>query len=248
MVTLFIIALAILFIAGVTFYFWRRSAPDTADNALPPMFDARSLFSDPVADEAAEKERLLAVRSDHARELLSRAEKGDRDALADAKQAGNAELYDQVLTTLVNHADSDAQLLSLMSYVTTNELKVNVSLARAVIVSWQKSPDRHSTAKALHFAALSDDAALYGETIEAALQFRRAGKLPDVSASELSALFDGEFWILSSRSRSSGAGFVLKQTLTDARRELEGHTGSPSVSAGNSPNEALPHGRASDIT
>jgi len=148
MVTLFIIALAILFISGITIYFWRRSAPDTTDNVLPPMLDARSLFSDPAADEAAERERLLAVRSDHARELLSRAAKGDRDALADARQAGNAELYDQVLTTLVNNADSDARLLSLMSYVTTNKLKVNVPLARVVIASWQKSPDRHSTAKA----------------------------------------------------------------------------------------------------
>src|SRR6185436_4016064 len=99
---------------------------------------------------------------------------------------------------------------------------------------------RDGTAKALHFAALSDDADLYGGTVELALELWRDGKLTNVSADELRALFDGEFWILSARTRSSGAGFVLKRSLANARRELETHTASPSVSAGNSPNEALP--------
>jgi hypothetical protein len=53
------------------------------------------------------------------------------------------------------------------------------------------------------------------------LQLWRAAKLGDISPVELRALFDGEFWVLSSRSRSSGAGFVLKRTLDGARRELE---------------------------
>ncbi|HJZ80521.1 MAG TPA: hypothetical protein VKD91_09250, partial [Pyrinomonadaceae bacterium] len=56
---------------------------------------------------------------------------------------------------------------------------------------------------------------------EQALQLWHEGKLSAVSALELKALFEGEFWILSSRSRSSGAGFVLKRTLDSARRELE---------------------------
>jgi hypothetical protein len=34
-------------------------------------------------------------------------------------------------------------------------------------------------------------------------------------------LFDGEFWVLSARTRSSGAGFILKRKLASARRELE---------------------------
>jgi hypothetical protein len=71
------------------------------------------------------------------------------------------------------------------------------------------------------FAALSDDADVYQGAVEQALRFWREGKLSDVSAIELRALFDGEFWILSSRTRSSGAGFVLKRTLDSARRELE---------------------------
>jgi hypothetical protein len=178
--------------------------------------------------------------------LLDRARAGDKSALHDAKESGDADLYDRILNELVDRVDSDAALLSLTSFVAQNELPVSVALARAAVASWQKSPSREGTAKALHFAALSDDADLYGNAVEQALTLWRDGKLANVSAQELRALFDGEFWILSARTRSSGAGFVLKRTLADARRELESHTGSPSVKEGYSPDEALPHGRASD--
>ena len=146
---------------------------------------------------------------------------GERDALAAAHANGDAAFYDRVLNELVKCADSDPKLLALMSYVTQNELPVNVNLAKAVIASWQKSPDRNGTSKALHFAALSDDAGIYREAVDHALRLWREGKLQDISPLELRTLFDGEFWILSSGTRSSGAGFVLKQSLADARRELE---------------------------
>jgi hypothetical protein len=32
---------------------------------------------------------------------------------------------------------------------------------------------------------------------------------------------NSEFWVLSSNTRSSGAGFVLKRTLSNATRELK---------------------------
>jgi len=153
--------------------------------------------------------------------LLDRARGGDKSALIDASESGDAALYDRVLNSFVQQSDSDAALLSLMSFVAQNELRVNVLLAKAAIVSWKNSPNRNSTAKALHFAALSDDATLYRETVEDAIRLWREEKLSDLTATELRALFDGEFWVLSSRPRSSGAGFVLKQTLADARRELE---------------------------
>jgi len=172
--------------------------------------------------------------------LLERAIAGDKSALSDAKESGDAALYDRILNELVERVESDAALLSLMSFVAQNELPVSVALAKAAVTSWRKSPSREGTAKALHFAALSDDADLYGGTVELVLEFWREGKLANVSANELRALFDGEFWILSARTRSSGAGFVLKRTLANARRELESHTGSPSVSEGNSANEAPP--------
>lgn len=154
-------------------------------------------------------------------ELLSRARNGERSVLAEATEAGDEQLYDQLLGEMVRVADTDAKVLALMSYVGTNELRVNEALASAILAAWRKSPDRSSTSKALHFAALSDDAKLYGDAVEETLEFWRTGKLAGVPAIELRALFDGEFWVLSSRTRSSGAGFVLKRTLDSARRELE---------------------------
>jgi len=70
-------------------------------------------------------------------------------------------------------------------------------------------------------AALSDDAQLYEDAVQTALRFWRESKPVATSAAELKALFESEFWVLSSGTRSSGAGFVLKRTLANARRELE---------------------------
>jgi hypothetical protein len=73
----------------------------------------------------------------------------------------------------------------------------------------------------LHIAALADDAKNYGRAVELVLMSWRDGTLSDVSARELQALFNSEYWVLSSRIRTSGAGFVLKETLSSANRELE---------------------------
>ena len=165
------------------------------------------------------------AKAEEASALIARAKNGERSVLEEVSEAGDEDLYDRLLNELVEGADSNAKLLSLMSYVGTHELPVNTALASAVLKSWQESPDRSTTSKALHFAALSDDANVYREAVEAALAFWREGKLSGVSAMELRALFDGEFWILSSGTRSSGAGFVLKRTLDSARRELEAAAG-----------------------
>ena len=89
------------------------------------------------------------------------------------------------------------------------------------IRAWQESPNRNSTTTLLHVAALSDNAKTYGRAIEMVLMSWRDGRLSDISAHELQSLFNSEYWVLSSRARSSGAGFVLKQTLSSANRELE---------------------------
>jgi hypothetical protein len=221
MVTLLLIALAIFAVIGIGLYFWQQSAPDDYERVLPPLPDARGLFADTSSSSEAEMKMAMLAQEAAQVALIARAQNDERSALDDAYQTKDAALYDRVLTELLKPADSDAKLLSLMSYVTTNELPVNAELATAVLASWQKSPNRSGTSKALHFAALSDDADVYKGAVEQALQFWRERKLSDVSAIELRALFDGEFWILSSRTRSSGAGFVLKRTLDSARRELE---------------------------
>jgi hypothetical protein len=93
--------------------------------------------------------------------------------------------------------------------------------AIAAIRAFQESPDKTSTTNLLHVAALTDDAKTFGRAIELVLMSWRDRSL-SVSAKDLQALFNSEYWVLSSRTRTSGAGFVLKQTLSDANRELEG--------------------------
>jgi len=245
-ITAFVLVLAVLLLSGIGLYFWQKSARDDSERILPPNPDFYGLFGEQPANTEMKTQADIEHAALVASSLLDRARAGDKSALIDAKGSGDADLYDRILNELVDRVDSDAALLSLMSFVAQNELPVSVALARAAVASWQKSPSREGTAKALHFAALSDDADLYGDAVEQALTLWRDGQLANVSAQELRALFDGEFWILSARTRSSGAGFVLKRTLADARRELESHTGSPTVNEGYSPDEALPHGRASD--
>ena len=101
------------------------------------------------------------------------------------------------------------------------ELEARKVLAEEFIDMWQVSPDRISTAKMLHLAALADDADTFRIAVETALNVWQRGSVPDLSAGELQTLFNSEFWILSSAARSSGAGFVLKRTLSRAKRELE---------------------------
>jgi len=93
--------------------------------------------------------------------------------------------------------------------------------AIAAIREYQKSPNRNTTAKLLHAAALSDNAKNYERAIELVLLSWRDRSLNDLSAKELQSLFNSEYWVLSSRTRTSGAGFVLKETLSSANRELE---------------------------
>src|ERR1043165_3301096 len=220
-ITAFALFLAILLVSGISFYFWQKSAPGNSERILPPSPDFHGLFGEPATKADIEGQEDLERAALVESSLLERARVGDKSALTDASESGDPALYDRLLNSFVEQAESDAALLSLMSFIAQNELGVNVPLANAAIASWKESPNRNSTAKALHFAALSDDARVYRETVENAIRFWREGKLSDVTAEELRALFDGEFWILSSRSRSSGTGFVLKQTLADARRELE---------------------------
>ena len=91
------------------------------------------------------------------------------------------------------------------------------------IRTFQQSPNRSSTTKLLHIAALTDDAKNYGRAVDLVLMSWRDGSLADLPAVELQTLINSEYWTLSSRTRTSGAGFVLKDSLAAAKRELE-HT------------------------
>jgi len=221
MVALLFTAIFIVGLLAITLYFWAPRARNSEPGLLPPPPQPRGLFTEqdnfesavlPPAPEPGEFESKR-------RSLIERAKGGDETALHEA--VGDQKFYDELLNQLTAKADSTAKLLALVSYITRNEWRVNRKLAEAIIDSWKSAPDRTSTPKTLHITALADDADLYSSTVETALSFWRQGLLADVSAAELRALFDGEFWVLSARTRSSGAGFILKRKLASARRELE---------------------------
>jgi hypothetical protein len=218
MVIFLITSVLVLGLLAIAIYFWQKPAKteETLELPLPPQ--PNGLFSDYRPNQLAaavedEKQSRGAV--------LERAAKGDKDALQQAYAAKDPKLYEEVLNVFVNQVDSSATLLSLVSHVTRNEFPVSKALAQKSIDYWKESLDRHSAAKMLHVAALSDDAETYRTAIEVTLKSWRDGQLRDLSAVELQSLFNGEFWVLSSNTRSSGAGFVLKRTLSTANRELE---------------------------
>ena len=125
---------------------------------------------------------------------------------------------------------ADFKLNEVRTETTSNQLSAqptdidskDFEEALAAIRAFQQSPNRNSTTKLLHVAALTDDAKNYGRAIELVLMSWRDGSLSDISAKDLQTLFNSEYWVLSSHSRTSGAGFVLKEALAKANRELEG--------------------------
>ena len=226
MVTLLFTSILILGLIAVGLYFWQKPARRTLDgfepetNALPPS-DSRGLFIRAGANETPTEVELKADPGAFSSELFVRARNGDKSALQDASNQADEKLYAEVLDCLLESADSEPKLLSLVSYLLRNELKVSKRLAEAVRESWRPAPNRPATAKMLHIAALSDDVETYQSAVAMALQCWRDGQLTSISPIELRSLFDSEFWVLSSATRNTGAGFLLKRTLAKARRELE---------------------------
>ena len=219
MVTFLLTSALILSILVVAVYFWQKPRTEPESPMLPPHSGARGLFTGEQLPEF--DDRLKLTSADRKTEIIRAAESGEKNALHDAHAIGDRSFYDRVLGILSVEANSDPQLLSLISFVTRSELPVNTQLATRMLESWKNSPDRSGTAKTLHIVALSNDASLYNMAVEEALQLWRAGRLPDVSAQELASLLDGEFWLLSSEVRGSGDGFLLKRTLAKARGELK---------------------------
>jgi hypothetical protein len=224
MVTLLITSFLLL--AGITYvvYLWQRpSSQDETEFILPPpraasLFDDDGLSNPPPRELAAGE----AVEAEQREALFARAEAGDKEALLEAHATRDLALYDEVLNKLIEQADSDQSLLALASYISRSDapLRINRGLAEKFIESWQKAPDRNSTAKMLHVAARANDAGLYQTAIETSYQFWRARRLPGIHADELRQLIESEFWILAPEVRNSGAGFVLKRKLAHLRRQL----------------------------
>lgn len=228
LITSFLLLAAIIYAV-----YWWQSEPSnrsTEERILPPQPGWSGLFSEETSSpkqitSAAESETKEKAR----KALLERAVQGEKSVLADARASNDAALYDEVLTALVQRADSDKKLLALVSYMTreTPPFSINRKLAERFLEDWKISPDRGSTAKMLHITALADDAKLYLRAIETALEFWREQMIADLSAEELRSLAESEYWILSQTERSSGQGFLLKLKLAALRRELTRGRGAP---------------------
>ena len=220
MVTLLITSVFVFGLIAIAIFFWQKAANTTQPIELPLPPPPAGLFSDFKLAE------LPVPTEDPKKAVIESATKGDKNALAQARALNDSSFYEDILNLFVSQIDSEPKLLSLVSYVTRNELPVTKALAQRSIDYWndslgKHSTAKHSTAKMLHVAALSDDAETFRQAVEIALSSWRNGKLPEVSAVELQSLINGEYWVLSSNTRSSGAGFVLKRTLATAKRELE---------------------------
>ncbi|MBD0325732.1 MAG: hypothetical protein ICV68_04840 [Pyrinomonadaceae bacterium] len=230
MVTVLVTSFLLFAAISYAIYWWQRSSSNlNAEERLLSPPRAGGLFgqlspAEEAALLAAEKaEQQSALRST----LLARAAAGDRKVLDEAKETADASLYDEVLDALTERADTDQSLLALVSYIARHDgLRVNPNLAAKFIESWKRSPDRNTTAKMLHVAALSGDAYLYQQAVETTVQYWRDGRVMALEAGELRQLVESEYWLLPAESRNSGAGFTLKQTLARLRRQLAATTNS----------------------
>ncbi|MBA3805423.1 MAG: hypothetical protein H0X14_06890 [Acidobacteria bacterium] len=228
MVTVLITSFLLLAAISYAIYCWQRtSSNENAGHALPPPPPRfRGLFNDEHSDAqlAARLREAEALKrtSEQRVGLLERATQGDKAVLREAHAIGDTALYDEVLSALVLRAeDNYKQLFALVSHITrSDQLRANAPLAERFLEVWKTSPERRSVAVVLHIAARADDAPLYQRAVETAHQFWLDGLLHGVSAEELRAIFDGEYWLLSQSVRGSGEGFVLKRKLAKLRQEL----------------------------
>jgi hypothetical protein len=223
-----IISVFLLFVASFAILRTKRPRSKEVAGELPAGVSPRGLFDVAPADEELFKESPEQVRRG---ELRERAERGDLAALAEARVSGDAPLYRFVLDGLVSRASGDAvRVRELAAHVAGGgDLRASPALAEMLLGEWRGGPTRASTAELLRDSALSDDAGTFGRAVTEVLQVWEGGRLPALGAEELRSLFEAEYWLLSSEAKRSGAGFVLKQNLADARRRLSarprgGHT------------------------
>lgn len=225
MIALFIIAFVLLAATAYTLYRRQHASSDYRAELQSRFTSPRSLFDH--KESHAEHTHLLAAQANKETEsrnalLLERAAQGDLTALAEAQRTEDATLYARALDNLLIWTEaSQANLLSLASFIANDsDLRGSPDLAAAYMKLWQQHPDRRKTTQLLHLSALSDDATTFERAIVAASDALRSGRLGELEPEELSALIESEYWVLSSEARRAGAGFVLKQRMTNLRGEL----------------------------
>ncbi|HKC84916.1 MAG TPA: hypothetical protein VKG02_03005 [Blastocatellia bacterium] len=222
--TIFIISILLLAVAVFALRRRKRLTPPKEPDFLsePRRFDG--LFAEQHAEEMRLLEQAEAERSvrEERRRLLGRAAEGDKTALDDAHTFGDAEFYREILRTLAAHADGDEEALRSIAerIVDSRALRSSGEFAAMIIERLGAAPDRSSLVRALHLAALSDDAAVFKRAVETASNLLGEGRLPQVSAEDFLAAVEGAYWLIDAEVRSSGSGFLLKRLIADVRRGL----------------------------
>ena len=224
MSAILIISVFLIFVATLAVLRTKRSPSNEETEYLPPGIRPRGLFDDRAAGspgDGTEDESERRASEEFERGLLSRAAHGDFEVLKDAHACGG-ELYRRVLDALVERCGESAdELRALADFITQNDgLRASAALAERLLEDWERNPSRASVPRLLRAAALSDDAATFERAMSSVLRAWKDGRTTDVSAEELRSLFEGEYWLLSSEAKRSGAGFLLKQRLAHVRREL----------------------------
>jgi hypothetical protein len=215
-----IISVLLVFAASFAILRTRRAPSSHEAEPLPPGVSPRGLFD--AAEPAGARAGAETPEKLRAGELRERAARGDLGALGDAAAEGDPALYRFVLDGLVGRCPGDPEALrALSAYVARRDgLRSSPELAEMLLGEWRRAPGLASTADLLRVSALSDDAGTFGRAVTEVLQLWEDGRLEGLGAESLRSLFESEYWLLSSEAKRSGAGFVLKQKLADARRRL----------------------------
>jgi hypothetical protein len=222
--TLFFISILLLAIAAFALHRRKRRTPPKEPDFLsePRIFDG--LFAEQRAEELKLLEQGEAERSAQEERLglHMRAAEGDKTALDEAHEYGDAAFYREILQTLIAWAGSDEEALrSIAEYIVDSRaLRSSREFAAMMIERWSEAPDRLSFVGALHLAALSDDSEVFKRAIETALKQFSEGRSPRVSAEDFLATVESAYWLIEAEVRSSGSGFLLKRLIADVRREL----------------------------
>lgn len=224
---IFIIVLILLAATAYSIYRSQRAAFPAEPEQLPAtmnpprLFDKQQAVASDLLDPAEIWEQ---ERNEQRASLLSRAAAGDLSALAEAQQIDDRELYRETLRTLIEQSvKSDDDLRALGRHIArSSDLRADAPLVAAYAALWRQSPDREMTAVLLRLAALSDDAATFQNTADEIVNEWRAGRIANLTAADLRALIESEYWVLSSAARrDAGDGYLLKRRLANLRRELE---------------------------
>lgn len=220
MSAILVISVLLIFVASLALLRTKRPRSKQEADELPPGFGPHGLFADARTHADAEPEAKSSGELEKA--LRERAVRGDLTALNDARAAGNDAVYRSTLDALVARvANSPEELRALAAYVARGEeLRSSPALAERLLELWKQSPTRAGASELLRVAALSDDAEAFGLAVSTVLRAWEEGRLDGASAEDLRSLFEAEYWLLSSEAKRSGAGFLLKQRLADARRRL----------------------------